>query len=124
MRRRRFDLGQLCVVILAAFVVCSPAWSPSGGDRGNDRRDTAARVMTPGLETGILRATLSAALAGESDRTHDRRSYPSLAIALLAGLLGVLALTGDDLGAGRDRFRAGRFPISFGSRAPPQLLPT
>jgi hypothetical protein len=121
-RRTTLDLGRLCVVILATVVVCSPGWTGNSGGE-SDGPDAAARVLTPGLETGVLRATPTAALGGESDRSQERRSHPSLAVMGLMGLLGVLAPTIAGLWGRRNRFQPGRFSISFGSRAPPELLP-
>ncbi|MGH2699900.1 MAG: hypothetical protein ACRDJL_11985 [Actinomycetota bacterium] len=122
---RRFDPARLCMLMLAAAVVCSPGWSPPGDERrATDAIPAGTRILAPGFETGLVRATPSVAIANEADRFFDRRSYPALAIVSLAGLLGVLALTPVAFGGRRARFRTGRLSFPFGSRAPPELLLT
>ena len=107
-------------VALAAIVVCSLGWSLPLGDPASGGAEAGTRILAPGFESGVMRATPTVASARDADRSIDRRPFPPLAAVVLLTGLGALALTVTTVrvegGSG-----SSRKPWSpLGSRAPPR----
>ena len=105
---------------LAAVVVCSLGWSLPLGDPDSEAVDAGSRILAPGFETGVTRASPTVATARDVDRSLDRRPGPPLAAVVLLAGLGALALTVTTIPVeGRKAFGAEPgWPL--GSRAPPR----
>jgi len=116
--RQRPNVTRLYVA-LAAVVVCWLGWSLPLGDPASEASDAGARILGPGIESGVIRATPTVATARDVDRSIDRRPTPELATVVLLACLWAVALTVTTTTTeGRRAFSAERGSPP-GSRAPP-----
>lgn len=105
---------------LAAAVVCSLGWSLPLADPISKAADAGTRILAPGFETGVMRATPSVATARDVDRSLDRRPGPLLAAVVLLAGLGALALTVATTPVERRKAFGAEPGSSLGPRAPPR----
>lgn len=118
---RRPSLPHLCVLFFAAVVVSSPGWSPPSNEDASDPTTSGSRMLAPGVETGVMRATPAVARAQEVDRSLERRSYPPLSASVPLTLVAV-GLIAAATTVERRFAPSGHLSSAFGSRAPPSSL--